>query len=270
MEAALLGAFMISASLFASLLEFPGSPAHMAIPNPTVRRALMGLAMGLTAVALVYSPWGGRSGAHFNPALTLGFYRLGMVAPADATWYTVSQFAGGVVGMLVALLLVRIPLAHPGVHYVATQPGSLGVGAAFVAESVISFALMLVVLAVSHRPSIARWTGACAGLLVALYITVEAPISGMSMNPARTFASAEVGWTWTGWWIYFTAPPLGMLAAAEAYRRWRGARGLFCAKLNHAPGVRCIFCEHRLATSRERDRRPREPFPDLPHYGHRA
>jgi len=102
---------------------------------------------------------------------------------------------------------------------------------------------------VSNRPSIARWTGVCAGLLVALYITLESPISGMSMNPARTFGSAFVGRTWTGWWIYFTAPPLGMLAAAELYRHWRGARGLFCAKLHHPAGVRCIFCEHRLAGS---------------------
>ena len=246
MEAALLAAFMISASVFASLLEFPGSPVHLAIPNGMLRRALMGLAMGLTAIALVYSPWGSRSGAHFNPALTLAFHRLGMVARADAIWYTGAQFAGSVAGMQVALALVRMPLGDPAVHYVATQPGSDGLGAAFVAEAVISFGLMLAVLTVSNRPSIARWTGVCAGLLVALYITIEAPISGMSMNPARTFGSAVVGRTWTGWWIYFTAPPLGMLVAAEAYRGWRGVRRVFCAKLYHPPDVRCIFCEHRL------------------------
>jgi len=147
----------------------------------------------------------------------------------------------------VALAIVRMPLGHPAVHYVVTQPGTTGFGAAFLAEALISFGLMLAVLTVSNRPSIARWTGVCAGLLVAVYITVEAPISGMSMNPARTFGSALVGRTWTGWWIYFTAPPLGMLLAAEAYRRWRGVRRVFCAKLYHPPDVRCIFCEHRLA-----------------------
>jgi len=246
MEAALLGGFMSTASVFASLLFFPGSPAYGTIPNAAVRRALMGLAMGLTAVALVYSPWGSRSGGHFNPALTLAFYRLGRIARADALWYGIAQFAGGVAGMIVALALVRMPLAHPAVNYVATQPGPAGTGPAFVAEAAISFVLMLAVLIVSNRMSIAHWTGGCAGLLVAIYITVESPISGMSMNPARTFASAFVGGTWTGWWLYFTAPPLGMLAAAELYRRWRGVRGVFCAKLYHPADVRCIFCEHRL------------------------
>ncbi len=246
MEAALLGGFMISASLFASLLEFPGSPVHRAIPNVALRRALMGLAMGLTAIGLVYSPWGSRSGAHFNPALTLAFYRLGKIARADALWYSAAQFAGGVAGMLVALALVPRPLAHPAVNYVATQPGPAGTGAAFLAEAAISFGLMLAVLTVSNRPAVARWTGVCAGLLVALYITAESPVSGMSMNPARTFGSAFVGSTWSGWWIYFTAPPLGMLVAAEAYRRWGGPRGVFCAKLYHPADVRCIFCEHRL------------------------
>lgn len=249
MEAALLGAFMISAAAFASLLEFPDSPAYRALPNHMARVALNGVAMGLTAIALVYSPWGSRSGAHFNPALTFAFYRIGRIARPDALWYGAAQFAGSVVGMLVALALVGTPLAHPMVHYVATQPGPTGTTAAFVAEGGISFFLMLTVLIVSNRPSIARWTGVCAGLLVALYITVESPVSGMSMNPARTFGSALIGRTWTGWWIYFTAPPLGMLAAAEAYHRWRGARGVFCAKLHHPANVRCIFCESRLTDS---------------------
>jgi len=216
-----------------------------AFPTFGIGFAGVSLAFGLTVLTGAYA-LGPISGAHFNPALTLAFHRLGMVARADAIWYTGAQFAGSVAGMQVALALLRMPLGDPAVHYVATQPGSDGLGAAFVAEAVISFGLMLAVLTVSNRPSIARWTGVCAGLLVALYITIEAPISGMSMNPARTFGSAVVGWTWTGWWIYVTAPPLGMLVAAEAYRGWRGVRRVFCAKLYHPPDVRCIFCEHRL------------------------
>src|SRR5262249_21295797 len=84
-EAAGLGLFMISASVFALVLFHPGSPA--AGLAPLARRMLMGVAMGLTAVGLIYSPWGQQSGAHFNPAVTLTFLRLGLVAPWDATFY---------------------------------------------------------------------------------------------------------------------------------------------------------------------------------------
>jgi len=240
-EAALLAAFMLSASVFGTLLEYPGSPIHQALPDPATRRGIMGAAMGLTAVGLVYSPWGSRSGAHFNPAVTLTFYRLGKIARVDAIWYVVAQFAGGIGGMVVAMQLIHRPLADPAVSYVVTRPGPRGPGVAFVAEVVISFLLMLTVLSVSNARRLAHWTGICVGILVATYIFVEAPLSGMSMNPARTLGSAFAAWNWTSLWVYFTAPPLGMLTAVAAYRR----RPVFCAKLYHPEGPRCIFCEYR-------------------------
>ena len=101
-EAALLGLFMMSACSFAILLDHPGSPAHQAVPDPLVRRLLGGLAMGSTAIVLIYSPWGRRSGAHFNPAATLTFLRLGRIAPRDAGWYVAAQFIGGLGGVLLA------------------------------------------------------------------------------------------------------------------------------------------------------------------------
>jgi aquaporin Z len=79
-----------------------------------------------------------------------------------------------------------------------------------------------------------------AGVLIAIYITVEAPFSGMSMNPARTFASALPAQLWTALWVYFTAPSLGMLLAAAVYLRLKGTP-LFCAKLQHDNDTRCIF-----------------------------
>src|SRR5713226_5216989 len=93
-EAWALGMFMISAALFTVLLEYPGSPIHQVVPNGAVRRALIGLAMGLTAIALIYSPWGQQSGAHMNPAATLTFLRLGKIMPWDAVFYSVSQTLG--------------------------------------------------------------------------------------------------------------------------------------------------------------------------------
>jgi aquaporin Z len=101
--------------------------------------------------------------------------------------------------------------------------------------------------------TIARYTGLFAAFLVATYIIVEAPISGMSMNPARTFGSAFSARVWTALWIYFTAPPLGMVLAAEVYLRLRGARSVLCAKLHHQNSQRCIFrCGYttRAAASR--------------------
>jgi aquaporin Z len=259
MEAALLGSFMLSACLFATLLFYPASPAARLVSDPFLRRGLMGLAMGSTAIALNYSPWGKQSGAHYNPAVTLTFTRLGKIAPADAVAYVGAQFAGAVLGVLLASLLVRSMLADSNVHYVVTRPGSNGVMVAFIAEALISCILMTVVLTVSNRASIARFTGLFAGLLVATFITLEAPLSGMSMNPARTVGSGFWAHDWTALWIYFIAPPLGMLLAAEIHLRRRG-RGVFCAKLHHQNEKRCIFCEYqgREWKGRERDEGKRE------------
>src|SRR6266545_3861447 len=127
-EGALLGLFMVSAALVTALLEYPGSPVHSAIPNGALRRALIGLAMGLTAIGLIYSPWGQQSGAHMNPATTLTFLRLGKIRPWDATFYIASQFVGGVCGVLVSKLLLGGILAHPSVSYVTTVPGPAGAG----------------------------------------------------------------------------------------------------------------------------------------------
>lgn len=87
MEAALLALFMVSAAAFTILLEHPRSPLHDPSAPAIGRRALGGLAMGVTAVALIYSRWGMRSGAHMNPAVTLAFLRLGKIAPAHAAGY---------------------------------------------------------------------------------------------------------------------------------------------------------------------------------------
>ncbi len=241
MEAAGLGIFMVSACTFATILEYPGSPIRQTIADPIIRRALMGLAMGLTAIGIIYSPWGKQSGAHINPSITMAFLRLGKIEPWDAVFYMGAQFVGGLSGVLLTALLLGSTLAHPSVNYVATIPGTDGTGIAFLAELAISFILMSVVLVATNTQQLARWTGLFAGLLLATYITVEAPLSGMSMNPARTFASALPAQLWTALWVYFTAPLVGMLLAAELYLRLKGAHEVFCAKLHHQNNKRCIF-----------------------------
>ena len=242
MEAAGLGAFMISACVFGALLWHPDSPASRLVADGVGRRALMGLAMGLTAVGIIFSPWGQQSGAHLNPSVTLTFLRLGKVRPWDAFFYVIAQFAGGLAGVLASRLALGRLLCHPSVNYVVTVPGEAGAGPAFAAELLIAFVMMATVLIVSNS-HLARWTGLFAGALVASYITFEAPLSGMSLNPARSFGSALPAMTWTAFWIYCSAPPLGMLLAAQAYTSLRSARAVHCAKLHHQNTKRCIFCQ---------------------------
>ncbi len=241
MEAAGLGLFMISASVFTAIFEYPGSPVGHALPSPVGRRLIVGMIMGLTAISIIYSPWGRRSGAHINPAITLSFLWLRKVAPWDAFFYVLAQFAGGLAGVWLTAVVLGQWIADPAVRYVATLPGVAGTRVAFVAELLMSFVLMLVVLASSNTPRVARFTGLLAGILVAVFIVVEAPLSGMSINPARTFASALPSHVWAGAWVYFTAPPLGMIAASEFYVRSRGSKELICAKLHHDYVHRCIF-----------------------------
>jgi aquaporin Z len=240
-EAACLGAFMISANLFAALIFHPGFPVAHAVADPLARRVLMGLAMGATAVAIILSPWGRRSGAHMNPATTLTFFRLGKVKAWDAVFYVVFQFAGGIAGSLAAAAILGNAIGHPAVDWVVTTPGPWGRTAAFVAEIGITYVLMLTVLNVTNTKRLARHTAFFVGALVAIYIALESPVSGMSMNPARTFGSALGASNFTALWIYFTAPPLAMLLAAETFVRTGRARVVHCAKYHHENDHRCIF-----------------------------
>jgi aquaporin Z len=240
-EAFGLGVFMIAACLVTALVEHPISPVRAAIPSGALRRVLIGVAMGLTAIAIIYSPWGKQSGAHINPAVTLTFFRLGRVAPWDAAFYVLAQFAGGALGVALSYALFPAAVKHPAVNFVVTVPGPTGIRAAVAGEAIISFFLMLTVLAMSAS-RFAPYTGVVAGCLVATYIAIEAPYSGMSMNPARTVASSVVARDWTASWVYFVAPIAAMLLAGEVYRSAAGFAGVACAKLHHGADVRCIFC----------------------------
>jgi len=217
MEAAELAAFMLSACAFTVLLYHPISPAsHL---NPWLTRVFMGLAMAVTAIAIIKSPWGQRSGAHFNPAITLTFYRLGKIGPYDATFYIAAHFLGAIAGVGISALLLHPWIAAPQVNYAVTIPGLGGPAAAFAAETFMAALLMTVVLVTSNRPRLAPWTTWLVGLLICNYIIFFAPISGFSINPARTVGSAVFAHVWTSIWIYFTAPLLGMFGAAEVYVR---------------------------------------------------
>jgi aquaporin Z len=254
MEAVGLGIYMMSACTFALLLSHPSSPALTWIPDATTRRILMGIGLGAAVAAFIYSPWGMQSGAHLNPAVTLTFFRLGKVAPRDMVFYSLFQALGGITGVLIVSIIFGRLLAHPAVNYAVTVPGRQGMLVAFLAETMISFNQMTAILWFSNSQRLARFTGCIAAALIAINISTVAPLSGMSMNPARSVASAVPAVVWSGLWIYLTAPPLAMLLAAEVYVAIRRHAYVRCAKLHHDNDKRCIFCDYRARRPRVRQR----------------
>ncbi|MBX3378499.1 MAG: aquaporin [Phycisphaeraceae bacterium] len=240
-EASLLGAFMFAACAAVVLFYHPDSSVAAAVRTDFNKRVAIGILMGLTAIGLIYSPIGQRSGAHMNPGTTVTFFVLGKVEPVDAACYVLFQIAGGIAGVALARALFNHRVAHQQVQYASTVPGRHGVAVAFGAEFAISCLLLSVVLWSSNASPTSAYTGIFAGLLVAAFIAFEAPYSGMSMNPARSLASAVWARQYRGLWIYFTAPPLGMLLAAGVYVAVRGTDAVYCAKLHHPHGGVCLF-----------------------------
>ena len=223
-EAVGLATFMLGAGVATTFFEHPGSPARQAIDSQLARHALTGLFMALVTAAILTPGWARRSGGHINPAVTWTFWRLGRIGGWDAVFYTAAQFLGAVIAPALLLLVLGGAFAHPDVKYAASMPGPLGPWAAFAGEFVISFVLMLTILLCLSSKRLEHWTGPAAGVLIGLYIAFESPLSGMSMNPARTFGSALTAGRWEGVWIYFTAPPLAALMAAQVFNRF--GRGL--------------------------------------------
>jgi aquaporin Z len=240
-DGALLGMFMISACASVAVIEHPSSPLPQAVQSDLLRRAMVGLCMGLTAIGLIYSPWGRRSGAFMNPAMIVSFLRLGKLQPVDAFGYALCQLIGSATGVIVASMLIGSLVAHPSVNYVVTLPGRQGLLMAWLGEFAIALVMISTVLAVNKRPRLAPFTGCFAATLVFLFITFEAPLSGMSLNPARTFGSSMVANSWNGWWIYPTAPVLGMLAGIELHRLVGRGHQRLCGKLSHGRRDTCFI-----------------------------
>ena len=241
-EAICLGVFMVVATLATAVFELPNSPIHQTIADPLLRRFLIGVIVGLTAIAIIYSPLGKRSGAHINPAVTLTFWRLKKIRPIDACFYILAQTLGAILGIWFAGILLGVAIADPAVNYIATVPSSAGELSAFFVEFILSLGMMTLILNVSNHPKLSQLTGLFAGMLLVIYITIAAPISGMSMNPARSLGSAIPAQAWHGFWIYCIAPPLGMIIASEIYLRTgkKKSRAELCCKLCPNSTTRCI------------------------------
>lgn len=237
-EAAGIMAFLTVSSLAAVVFHHPDSALARAFgPQAWVQRIGIAVAVGLLITAMANSPWGKRSGAHFNPAVTLGFWRLGYIATADALWYVLAQLAGAVVAGTSLFWLLKPWFGHPDIHYNTTVPieAAHGWALALGAEIMISAALMLVLLWALHSPRRKPWAGALAGLTLAAFVVVESPLSGMSLNPARTLGTAVAAGTYTHLWLYFLGPLGAMWATAALYQRYRQHRPPPNQPLPHFP-----------------------------------
>ncbi|MGH7532678.1 MAG: MIP/aquaporin family protein [Gemmatimonadales bacterium] len=160
------------------------------------------------AVALAIWLFGDVSGAHINPAGTVGLAAAGHFRREDAAAYVGAQLVGAVV----AACLLRAVLGPVG-HLGATLPAA-GIGASVVLECLMSFALMSAVLCVVVQ-GWDRWVGGLViGAVVGLCAYFGGAYTGASMNPARSFGPAVAGGEWSGHWIYWVAPIAGMLGAA--------------------------------------------------------
>ena len=228
----------------------PGSPVPV-ISSPALHRLVTGLLFAGGATVVVYSPLGQISGGHINPAVTLAFWRLGKVPTRDAVIYAVLQCAGALLGTYAAGVAWG-PLTT-GVQYAATVPGEgypwAGVLAA---EILITFLLVFTIFVCVNKPRLAPKTGLIAGALVAALVMIEAPVSGTSLNPARSLGPALVSSVYSGLWIYVVGPVTGALVAVAAYRGQWGPE-VVCAKLYHTEKYPCPFdtCSYRLVAAGE-------------------
>jgi aquaporin Z len=246
MEAAELGALMLGICLFGTLFYSSASPlSGFALP-PEGKAMIMGFCVAATTFLIIRSPFGRRSGAHFNPAITLTYLWLGRIHRWDALCYVLAQFCGALTGVFVARQILGTHLSAAPVLYVVTTPGTYGIATAFLAEYLLSGVLMgLVLFATNHR-ILARFSPLLIASLTVFYYAMCSSIAGFSVNPARTFSSAFFARLWWGVWIYFVAPCLGMLTAAATYIRAAGPAKVYCAKVFHDLHSPCPFpCRFR-------------------------
>jgi aquaporin Z len=196
------------------VLVFAGTGAIVVndVSGGAVSHVGVALTFGLVVLAMIYAV-GDVSGAHLNPAVTLGFLAARRLRAGRVLPYVASQCTGAVLASLTLRLLFP---AH------ATLGVTLPAGAAlqsFVLEAILTFILMFVVLSVSTG---AKEKGITAGIAVGAVIALEAlfagPISGASMNPARSLAPALVSLRLDYLWVYLTAPVLGAIASVAACR----------------------------------------------------
>lgn len=212
-------ALLVFLGLSAVIYDFgPGSPVAALLPDPFARRLLTGFLFGGTGALLALSPLGRISGAHLDPVLSWAFWGVGSLGARDALAYTVAQFLGAVAGA--ALLPPVWGGFGAAVRYGATLPGvAFGPWAAVAGEAVATASLVGGILWFVGHERLRRFTPALIPPLVAVLVALEAPVSGTSMNPARSLGPALPAHTLGVLWVYALGPALGAAGAAVALVR---------------------------------------------------
>jgi MIP family channel proteins len=206
---------------FFLVLVGPGAVMVNAATSGAVSHAGVALAFAFVVTAMIFAV-GHVSGAHINPAVTIGFWSVRRFPSRDVVPYILAQCLGAIA----ASAACRAVLGVVGQMGATLPARALGVGAggAFVIEWLLSFALMLVIMAVATDERVAEGFAAIAvGLTVGFCAMMGGPLTGASMNPARSLGPAVIGGFWDAHWVYWLAPVTGMLAAARCYEFLRGA-----------------------------------------------
>lgn len=218
-----LGTFLLVVLGLSLVIALWGKGAPLAwLPlAPGQRRLLNGFLFGCVGAAVAYSPIGRISGAHINPAMTFAFWLEGKLQWRDATCYVLAQLCGAAAGGVLLLAWGRVGASDA---WGAAKPDSaLPFTYAMLGEIVCTFLLVTLIFVFAARKTTQKFTPLVNPPLFAVLTWLEAPLSGASANPARSFGPELVGWAWTGWWVYW-AGPLGGAALAVAVLR-SGALG---------------------------------------------
>lgn len=209
-----------------------GAPLSHWPSSPGLRRFVNGLLFGSIGAAIAYSPLGRFSGAHINPAMTAAFFLANRLKWRDASCYVLAQVVGAAIGSACLLAWGRVGASDA---WGASLP-ERGLPSVWpvLGEVVCTFMLVALVFFLASRPRSQPFTPLVNPPLFAVLSWLEAPLSGASANPARSFGPELVSGDWTGWWIYWVGPALGAALAVAAYRlRLLGRIHLHQARLFH-------------------------------------
>jgi len=206
-----------------------GSPMASLIPNVKIRQVMTGFLFGSVGASIALSNIGKVSGAHINPAVTMVFWLFRKLEGRLAITYILAQLTGAIAGCLPLIIWGQLGRS---INFGGTAPGnSYTVGQAFLGEIITTFIMVsLLVIFIGFR-SIRKFTPYMFPVLYAIMVPLEADISGISTNPARSFGPAVISGHWTGWWIYWIGPFAGALLASLACSLL--AKKITIAKLYH-------------------------------------